>query len=268
MKRYLITPRLISAIKNYPTSLDKISKQVGFNIKNICYFNISIRQDHLQKLNDFLKTNFQLEEIEFDYIKNLGLCAISPNPKQVKQTTDLAEFIGIMLGDGHLVKKQLDISFDSRNKKYIEYVKKLAKKIFNIDLRLKLQKGRNTAHLYYYNKNLKEQLLNLGLKKGNKIKNQLGIPDWVKQNKEYAKACIRGLIDTDGCIYICKREKQKYVKFTNRNKKLLDDFAKIAKDLGYSFANANKENKTLYRKAEVVRFINEIKPCKSIGTMG
>ena len=95
----------------------------------------------------------------------------------------------------------------------------------------------------------------------------MGVPGWIKNNKNYSKECIKGLIDTDGCIYKCKREKQIYIKFTNYNSKLLQDFKDVTKDLGYHFAKANKTNACLYRKQEVVRFINEIKPLKSIGAM-
>ena len=41
----------------------------------------------------------------------------------------------------------------------------------------------------------------LGLKIGNKIKQQVDIPDWIRQNKKFSIACVRGLIDTDGCAF-------------------------------------------------------------------
>ena len=30
---------------------------------------------------------------------------------------------------------------------------------------------------------------------------QVDIPDWVKDNLEFEKACMRGLMDTDGCLF-------------------------------------------------------------------
>ena len=41
----------------------------------------------------------------------------------------------------------------------------------------------------------------LGLKTGNKIKQQVDIPNWIKRNRRFSIACIRGLVDTDGCLF-------------------------------------------------------------------
>ena len=41
----------------------------------------------------------------------------------------------------------------------------------------------------------------LGLKQGNKIKQQVDIPNWIKRNKGYSVSCVRGLIDTDGSVF-------------------------------------------------------------------
>ncbi|GEM_PF-6959147 len=42
------------------------------------------------------------------------------------------------------------------------------------------------------------------------------------------------------------------------------DFKNATNSLGYSFAKGNKYNFCLYRKNEVVRFINDIQPHKAI----
>ncbi len=41
----------------------------------------------------------------------------------------------------------------------------------------------------------------LGLPLGNKIQQQIDIPGWIKQKREFYIACIRGLVDTDGSIF-------------------------------------------------------------------
>jgi hypothetical protein len=30
----------------------------------------------------------------------------------------------------------------------------------------------------------------------------MDIPDWIKNNEQYSIACVRGLVDTDGCVFI------------------------------------------------------------------
>lgn len=263
MKRYKITAELREAIRNHPCSIRKMSRIMRFEVKNIYKTNVSINENHLKKLNSLLNLDLQLEEIKFDYVKNLGKYAFSPPIKFIRKRKDLAEFIGIMLGDGNIYQNQIKISFDKRNETYIKYVKKLIKKIFGIKLKEKRAKGTNQLNLYYYNKDFTEKLLKFGLKRGNKIKNKVGIPQWIKLNPNYTKKCIKGLIDTDGCILFCKRGKHKYVNFTSHNQKLLKDFKELTKNLGYSFAKSNDTNTRLYKKEQVVKFIKDIKPQKS-----
>ena len=40
----------------------------------------------------------------------------------------------------------------------------------------------------------------IGLKIGSKVRQQVDVPQWIKNNEKYATACLRGLIDTDGCL--------------------------------------------------------------------
>ena len=41
----------------------------------------------------------------------------------------------------------------------------------------------------------------LGLVIGNKVKQRVDIPNWIKDNRKFQIACVRGLVDTDGCIF-------------------------------------------------------------------
>jgi hypothetical protein len=135
---------------------------------------MSIREDHLQKLNPLLKINLNLKEIEFDFIKNLGTNAFTEPIKKVNKSEDLAELVGIMLGDGNMWRTHIKIAFDKRNKKYMDYVEKLFDKVFGIHLRTVIIEKTNQAYLYCYNKLASQKLLDFELKRGDKIKNNLG----------------------------------------------------------------------------------------------
>ena len=108
------------------------------------------------------------------------------------------------------------------------------------------------------NKDLSNILVNYGLKRGNKLKNNVKIPQWIKDNKDYSKCCLRGLIDTDGCVYWCKRDKRAYIKFTNACSNLLKDAREISKDLNIAFVASGGNNICLYRREKIVKYINEI----------
>ena len=269
MRRYLITNKLRKTVINNPESMREISRILGFEVKNIVHKNFSIREDHVAKLSAFFNNEFVLKEIHLDYGKNLGKNAFTQPIKKVNKNGNLSELIGIMLGDGNLFKNQIKISFDRRHNNYISYVRNLFKAVFGIDLRLKLTKNTNQANLYCYNKFVAQRLIDFGLSRGHKIKNNVGIPNWIKQNQNYSRRCLKGLIDTDGCIYFSKRDKQIYIKFTNFNKKLLEDFKELTLKLDYHFARANKNNWCLYRKIEVAKFFKDIKPFKfKVGLWG
>lgn len=124
----------------------------------------------------------------------------------MEEEEDLAEMIGIILGDGHISDSQnhyrLSIAFNPEEKNYIEYVKNLMEKIFKVIPQYceRIRPGRNSARLRITRKEIVSFLLSKGLKAGNKVKNQIGVPEWIKENSKYRVACLRGLLDTDGTI--------------------------------------------------------------------
>jgi len=104
----------------------------------------------------------------------------------------------------------------------------------------------------------------IGLKRGNKIKNQAGMPKWVKKKIEFRKACVRGLFDTDGGVYFHKH-KTKGIKychfglcFTSYSKPLLKDFGEILEMLGYNIHNNGQRRIYIYDFKEIKRYFREI----------
>jgi hypothetical protein len=122
--------------------------------------------------------------------------------KKPKPSVELAEFIGIMMGDGGMSRWQIRITLHHLDDlAYGKYVVKLIRKLFGV--------SPSVYHLPKYSVNditvsrvrMVQYLNSLGLPIGNKIKQQLDIPDWIKMNKNFSVACVRGLIDTDGSIF-------------------------------------------------------------------
>lgn len=122
-----------------------------------------------------------------------------------KKSTALAEFIGILIGDGSLSKYHIGVTLHSEDDlAYSQYVTGLILKLFKIQPKIYARKGKQAIVIVVARKLLVDYLHSLGLPIGNKIKQNIGIPTWILKNKQYARACMRGLMDTDGSVFIHK----------------------------------------------------------------
>ncbi|MFA6193279.1 MAG: LAGLIDADG family homing endonuclease [Parcubacteria group bacterium] len=123
--------------------------------------------------------------------------------KKPRPSVKLAEFIGIMLGDGGISQRQVSISLNRESdREYIEFVKKIIITLFGVSPSLYPDPKSKADTIVISRTELVEYLTQkLGLKIGNKIKQQIDIPTWIKKNSEYKIACVRGLVDTDGSVY-------------------------------------------------------------------
>ncbi len=140
-------------------------------------------------------------EREGKYKSNI-ISAVKPI-KKPDFSEKLAEFVGIILGDGSIGKKQISVTLHSEDdKEYGDFVIKLIKKLFNVYIGVHYKKDSKAIS---YNVSRTELIRfcteKLGLKQGNKVKQQVDIPDWVKKDRQYSIACVRGLVDTDGCVF-------------------------------------------------------------------
>ncbi|MDD2766615.1 MAG: LAGLIDADG family homing endonuclease [Candidatus Moranbacteria bacterium] len=160
--------------------------------------------------------------------------------KRPTPSEDLAEFVGIMLGDGGISKHQFTITLNTlTDKKYSIFVQQLINNLFEVSFGVCLNKKFLAERIMVSRTALITYLIDeLGLKQGNKVKQQVDIPLWVKKNQCYSIACLRGLIDTDGCIilhkYLSKGKRYCYKKigFTSRSHPLLQSASEILLILG------------------------------------
>lgn len=190
---------------------------------------------------------------------------IRKNINYPQKSIELAELFGVILGDGALPgNHQLKISFNSKtDREYSFYLNNLLQKLFHINGNIYHKKDSNGADIVVSSSNLVDFLLREGLRSGNKVKNQVDIPAWVRKRPEYAKACLRGLMDTDGSFYHHKYVsggiKYGYLKlcFTNCSIPVLKFVFRVFKDLSYR-AYLDGNNVSIYSVSEVKRYFKEI----------
>jgi len=155
---------------------------------------------------------------------------ISWNTKKIKipeLDEDLAEFIGICLGDGTLTEYFLRIFGNLKyDVPHLEYISKRIQTLFGITPRLRI---RNNLLILETSSKKMCQFLHeeYGLPYGSKITNKAAIPPGIIENRKLSLACLRGLMDTDGGV--CKRGNQISLNFTSRDSTLLEQAWNIGK---------------------------------------
>ncbi len=114
----------------------------------------------------------------------------------------LAEFVGIMLGDGGISKRQITITLNSETEnQYIIYVGNLMERLFGVKPSVLKDKKFLAVDLIISRTELVDFCRDIGLKIGNKVKQKADVPSWIKKNSNFMKSCVRGLIDTDGSFF-------------------------------------------------------------------
>ena len=186
----------------------------------------------------------------------------------------LAELVGIILGDGNIHIFPMNGLYSLRiagnsvkdGEYLINYVSKLCMNLFSIKPRVYKQPKANCIYLIIQSRMLIDFLLSIGLKEGNKIKSQVTIPDWIKENDSYLRVCVRGLTDTDGCVYemLPHWPGLFQLNFENRNFTLLRDTREALIKLGYhpsKICGKRTINGTKFyisRREEIKKFYKEI----------
>ncbi len=180
---------------------------------------------------------------------------------------ELAEFFGIMIGDGGIGNPwQAIITLNSvADAKYVEHVVGLCEDLFDISpavRKRKDKKDKKALVICLTSTTIVDFLVDNGLHRGNKLKQGLHIPEWILGNQAYELACVRGLVDTDGCLYIHKHSvAQKMYKniglaFSSYSPQLISEVAAIFEENGIMpHITSRGTDIYLYRADAVARYL-------------
>ena len=141
----------------------------------------------------------------------------------------LAEFFGIMLGDGTLSHYQAVVTLGTKELAYAEYVILLMDKLFSVRPKIGVRKN-GYRDVYMGSTALTAWLRSGGLVR-NKVASQVDIPNWIFSDDRYMQGFLRGFFDTDGSVYRLKFGIQ--VSFTNHSAPLLNSVRSALILLGY-----------------------------------
>lgn len=227
---------------NIPLPYDKKEKDDYWYTKNSCYIGARAclkkygsiggnLKDRTKKWHEWWEREGKFKS------KIIKKCKPINKPKF---SEELAEFVGITLGDGGITNRQLTITLNYiDDKKYGKFVASLMRKLFKAHVGIFFDK-KGSVNRYSISRTelIRFCTEKLGLKKGNKIKQQIDIPNWIKRNKLYSIACVRGLVDTDGCVFTYRYKvngkfySYKKLSFRSYSEPLISSVYKILKNTG------------------------------------
>ena len=260
---------VVGDLRNQGYSNKNISQAIGSRIDSCLYNGYTLPLDSFQKLENLHGSNIPHKVVE----KSHGSACLHHSIDSLEKDEELAELFGIILGDGHIHSQNQD-----SNKKGINYLE-ITLNSKEKDLRIRTEylvrsktglkpntysKKGNCLRIVIHSKDLIKKFLDTGLESGNKKQNQVGIPEWIKNNKKYSKYCIGGLIDTDGSIYHDVREGKSYlrIQLSNHSRNLIKDFNQACRLIGINTVKGG-ENQIQVARKDVDEFIDNIEPVKS-----
>lgn len=246
--------RIFEKLQSRGYSKEKISKAINYRFDSALYYGYTIPQSSFEKLRELVN-----EEILAKVIyKNQKIT--------IEKSETTAEMVGILLGDGYIGYNpehkhyQIIVSLNSvEETDYINYVAMMMERIFQKEVSRYFKKGK-ALDLVLYGKSIVEAIMSLGLRSGNKTKNQVGVPDWIKENQSFTINCLRGLSDTDGSFYGTKYQGHSYIRFnfTNSSNALLYDFKSMCESIGVLPSKISNRRVQIQSQNEVKKLINII----------
>ena len=167
-----------------------------------------------------------------DEMKRLG--KIRSSYPELEKDGDLAELIGVVLGDGHIEKfprtECLTISANAHNAGFIKRYADLVEKIFEKNPYVKKVKSVNCTKIRIYQKEISSRL---AIPSGDRGKCKMRTPGWIWKNTKYLIRYLRGLYEAEGSFCVHKPTSTYKFLFSNRNESLLANVFKGMRKLGF-----------------------------------
>ena len=185
--------------------------------------------------------------------------------KYPKPSELLAEFIGIFLGDGSFgTKYQIVISWNHKcEQDYAKHIQRMVRDLFGLESRIRVREQYGSAEVIISSSNLVDYVRKLIGIKADAAKKLFKLPTWLSRNKRYKIGFLRGLFDSEGCVYqhqYCSNRKLYcYTKIavTNYCDKILSIFQDFLKSLEIN-AVKYRNRIHIYNDTDTKRFFSLI----------
>lgn len=204
----------------------------------------------LQIINSLIKNFYpeDYDELKWQLIKSIeymttGCPKSNPTYAPKRLSNEFSELAGAHAADGTLVRYatsnkgfQYRLWISDKDKGSLEYIKKIIKNLFDLNVEVNKCKYDNSYQIILDNKVVVRYLNKfLGFKYGNKTET-VDAPKIIKANQTYSRAFLRGFLSFDGCV-----DYYGYVRISIKNKNIIEYLKKTLNKDGIH-TNYNEEN--------------------------
>lgn len=179
-----------------------------------------------------IKKNFRIIKVEnnFAYIKLYRGRYTIRVELPFKPNEKLASLLGHILGDGCIKTREENVDYTNKSKDLTEEFKLIIRELFGIEPKENFNKVREFYEVYPP-KTIAKFLVLCGFPKGEKVKQVLTIPEWIKNgSREIRIAFIRALFDDEGTVL--NNVKNHSIGFgMNKKNSLLEAHKKFMEDI-------------------------------------
>ncbi len=175
-----------------------------------------------------------------------------------KKGGDLAELIGVILGDGyigtHPRSEELCILSNANNHGFVTRYAYLIKKFFDKNPTVAKHSKADCIRIRIYQKHISDRL---GIPLSPRGKLIIKVPDWILKKRRFIVRYLRGLYEAEGSFCVHKPTSTYKALFANKNKSMLNNVHQLVSRLGFH-PHWGQYQIQLSRKEEVYRFLELI----------
>jgi intein/homing endonuclease len=199
---------------------------------------------------------------------------------------DIAEIIGVIIGDGCISRYKTETesehtvilitgSWDNDSEYYKIFIQPTMQSFFGYSGRLYHRKDDDSARYWITNKYIVNWFLNIGLPLSPKT-DTIKIPNRLIENKKLAIACLRGIFNSDGCVFrrYSKQYKNHSKLYSNyavieikvKSNELLNQIKEILSEIGIRTTIITKHTRTkafvmrITSQKDIAKFMKVVKP--------
>ncbi|MES2225747.1 MAG: LAGLIDADG family homing endonuclease [Patescibacteria group bacterium] len=169
---------------------------------------------------------------------------------------DLAELIGVVLGDGHIYKhvrcESLRIVGSGNNPGFAQRYASLVENIFGKKPHVALRSAEYAINITIYQREIAARL---GIPAGSRKNLVYELPPWIQDEPQHIIYFLRGLYEAEGCLAHHEGTYTHKFQFSNVNRSLLDIVFNELQKLGFHPHRSPKQIQ-VSRKEEVQKLAN------------